>query len=155
MPTLRFTTEIAAAVQTCFDLSRSIDLHLESMLASRERAVGGVTSGLIGAGEQVSWEAHHLGVRWRMTSKITEFEPPHRFVDEMVRGPFASFRHEHLFTASKSGGTVMADVVDVRMGLGPIGPVADIFATAYLRRLLRIRNAAIRAGAERPGGSDQ
>jgi ligand-binding SRPBCC domain-containing protein len=90
-----------------------------------------------------------------MTSKITEFEPPHRFVDEMVRGPFASFRHEHLFTASGSGGTVMTDVVDVRMGLGPIGPVADIFAAAYLRRLLRIRNAAIRAGAERPGASDR
>jgi len=49
VPTLRFTTDIGAAVEACFDLSRSIDLHLESMLASRERAVGGVTSGLIGA----------------------------------------------------------------------------------------------------------
>jgi ligand-binding SRPBCC domain-containing protein len=154
VPTLRFTTEIAAPVRTCFDLSRSIDLHLESMLASRERAVGGVTSGLIGAGQEVSWEAHHLGVRWRMTSKITEFEPPHRFVDEMVRGPFASFRHEHRFAAAGPDGTVMTDVVDVRMGLGPIGPLADVFAAAYLRRLLRIRNAAIRARAERPGGSE-
>jgi ligand-binding SRPBCC domain-containing protein len=149
VPTLRFTTEIAAPVETCFDLSRSIDLHLESMLASRERAVGGVTSGLIGAGQEVSWEAHHLGVRWRMTSRITEFEPPHRFVDEMVRGPFAAFRHEHLFTPGEGGGTVMTDVVDVRMGWGPLGPLADIFAAAYLRRLLRIRNAAIKARAER------
>ncbi len=91
-------TAIAAPVEVCFDLSRSIDLHLESMIASKERAVAGVTSGLIGAGQQVSWEAHHLGLRWRMTSEITAFDRPHRFVDQMVRGPFASFRHEHRFS---------------------------------------------------------
>lgn len=117
------------------------------MLASRERAVAGVTSGLIGPGQSVSWEAHHLGLRWRMTSRITDFDRPHRFVDEMVRGPFASFRHEHRFTPDGDG-TLMSDVVDVRMGLGPLGPVADVFAAAYLRRLLRIRNEAIRARAE-------
>jgi len=43
----------------------------------------------------------------------------------------------------------MTDVVDFRMDLGPVGPAADIFAAAYLRRLLRIRNEAIRARAER------
>lgn len=89
MPTLRIVTRIAAPVEKCFDLSRSIDLHLESMAASRERAVGGITSGLIDASQEVSWEAHHLGVRWHMTSGITEFVRPNRFVDEMVRGPFA------------------------------------------------------------------
>lgn len=147
MPTLRFETKIAAPVEECFDLSRSIDLHLESMIASRERAIGGVMSGLIEDGQEVTWEAHHLGVRWRMTSRITAFDRPHRFVDEMVRGPFASFRHEHTF--EKDGeGTVMRDTVVVRMGLGPIGPVADIVAAAYLRRLLRQRNAAIKRRAE-------
>jgi len=147
VPTLRIETRIAAPVDTCFDLSRSIDLHLESMIASRERAVGGVTSGLIGEGQQVSWEARHLGIRWRMTSQITAFDRPHRFVDEMVRGPFASFRHEHRFEADGDG-TVMTDVVEVRMGLGPIGPAADVFAAAYLRRLMRIRNATIKRQAE-------
>ena len=140
-------TDIAAPVERCFDLSRDIDLHLESMVASKERVVGGVTSGLIGAGQEVSWQARHFGIRWHMTSRITAFEPPHRFVDEMVRGPFAAFRHEHRFEAH-GGGTRMTDVVDVRMGWGPIGPVADLVAAAYLRRLLTIRNGVIRRKAE-------
>jgi ligand-binding SRPBCC domain-containing protein len=147
MPNIRIVTKIAAPVEECFDLSRSIDLHLESMIASRERAVGGVTSGLIDDGQEVTWEAHHLGVRWRMTSRITAFDRPHRFVDEMVHGPFASFRHEHNFEEDGEG-TVMTDVVAVRMGLGPIGPVADIVAAAYLRRLLGLRNATIKRRAE-------
>lgn len=147
MPTLGIVTRIAAPVEECFDLSRSIDLHLESMIASRERAIAGVTSGLIDDGQEVTWEAHHLGVRWRMTSRITAFDRPHRFVDEMVHGPFASFRHEHTFQQDGEG-TTMTDTLAVRMGLGPIGPVADIFAAAYLRRLLRLRNAAIKQRAE-------
>ena len=87
-------TDVDAPVEVCFDLSRSIDLHLESMLASDERTVAGVTSGSSGGGADVTWEARHFGVTWRMTSRTVEFEPPRRFVDEMVRGPFTAFRHE-------------------------------------------------------------
>jgi len=114
------------------------------MIASKERATDGVTSGLIGEGQEVSWQARHFGVQWRMTSRITEFDPPHRFVDEMVRGPFAAFRHEHHFHPS-GGGTRMTDVVTFRMSLGP---VADLPVGLYLRRLMRIRNDVIRSKAE-------
>jgi ligand-binding SRPBCC domain-containing protein len=141
---IRIVTELAAPVEVCFDLSRSIDLHLESMISSKERAVAGVTSGLICEGEEVSWEARHFGILWRMTSRITEFEPPHRFVDEMVRGPFASFRHEHVFEPHVVG-TRMTDIVEFRTRWGPL---ADVPAKAYLRRLMAIRNAAIRTKAE-------
>jgi len=147
VPSFRVATEIEAPAAVCFDLSRSIDLHLESMVASRERAIGGVTSGLIGAGEEVTWEARHFGLRWRMTSRITDFDPPHRFVDEMVRGPFASYRHEHVFD-EVGDGTRMTDVVEVRMGLGPLGPVLSLVAKAYLRHLLVTRNDVIRTRAE-------
>ena len=144
MPAFRIVTEIAAPVERCFDLSRSIDLHLESMIASKERAVDGVTTGLIAEGQEVSWQARHFGVQWRMTSRITEFDPPHRFVDEMVRGPFAAFRHEHHFHPSGTG-TRMTDVVSFRMSLGP---PANLPVGLYLRRLMRIRNDAIRKKAE-------
>jgi len=149
VPAFTIVTDVAAPVDRCFDLSRSIDLHLESMMASKERATGGVTSGLIGEGQEVSWQARHFGVQWRMTSRITEFDPPHRFVDEMVRGPFAAFRHEHHFLPyerHRSGnGTRMTDVVTFRMSLGP---VADLPVGLYLRRLMRLRNAVIRTRAE-------
>jgi ligand-binding SRPBCC domain-containing protein len=145
VPVFRIETDIAAPVATCFDLARSIDLHLESMIASKERAVAGITTGLIGAGEEVTWRARHFGVHWRMTSRITGFDPPHRFVDEMVRGPFRSFRHEHGFEAIGTG-TRMTDVVTFRMALGPL---ADRPVGLYLRRLLRLRSAVIKERAER------
>jgi ligand-binding SRPBCC domain-containing protein len=150
MPAFRIVTEIDAPAERCFDLSRSIDLHLESMIASGERAVAGVTSGLIGAGQEVSWEARHFGVQWRMTARITAYEPPHRFVDEMVRGPFRSFRHEHVFEPAGAG-TRMTDLVMFRMALGP---VAELPVGLYLRRLLRIRGAAIRSAAITSGDGD-
>jgi ligand-binding SRPBCC domain-containing protein len=143
MSTFRIVTELAAPVEACFDLSRSIDLHLESMLASDERAVAGVTSGLIGAGEEVTWEARHLGVTWRMTSRIVEFDPPNRFVDEMVRGPFRAFRHEHVFEASGMG-TRMVDVITFRT---PLAILTERAVGLYLRRLMRVRNAAIQLKA--------
>lgn len=70
----------------------------------------------------------------------------------MVRCPFASFRHEHRFSVDGEG-TLMVDLVDVRMGLGPLRPAADLFAAAYLRHLLRIRNAVMRSSGPGPRGS--
>jgi len=147
VPVLRLVTDIAAPVEVCFNLSRSIDFHVESMAASRERAVSGVTSGLIGRNQEVTWEARHFGVRWRATSRITEFDPPDRFVDEMVGGPFAWFRHEHHFEAH-DGTTRMTDTVEFRTRSGPMTPVTDILAGAYLQRLLSRRNEAIKKKAE-------
>lgn len=65
------TTEIEARPSVVFDLSLSVDAHLQSMAASGERAVGGVTAGMIGLGEQVTWRAVHFGIPFRMTSKVT------------------------------------------------------------------------------------
>ena len=148
MAVLRIVTDIAASAQVCFDLARSIDLHLESMVASGERAVGGVTSGLISAGERVTWEARHFGVRWRVTSRISEFDPPRCFVDEMeAGGPFAYFRHEHIFEP-RGDVTHMTDMIVFRTRCGPFAPIVDVAAGAYLRRLMSIRNSTIRTRAE-------
>jgi ligand-binding SRPBCC domain-containing protein len=102
---IRFTcrTDIAAPADLVFDLSLSIDEHLGSMRGFGERALAGVTSGQIGAGQQVTWQARHFGIRWRMTSRITQFRRPALFVDEQVSGPFAAFRHEHRFHAQPRG----------------------------------------------------
>ena len=47
--------KIKAPIEICFDLARSIDLHVDSTNHTGEKAVGGVTSGLIGLGESVTW----------------------------------------------------------------------------------------------------
>ena len=109
---------------TAFDLSLSIDAHLDSFERSGERAVGGVTHGVIGLGEFVTWRARHFGINWTMTSHITAWERPDRFVDEQQRGPFRSFHHEHRFRSTQ-GGTEMHDIVTFEAPLGPLGRIAE------------------------------
>lgn len=59
-----FTVETRSAhsAERLFDLSLSIDAHLGSMSDSDEQAVGGVASGQIGLGEEVTWRARHFGI---------------------------------------------------------------------------------------------
>jgi ligand-binding SRPBCC domain-containing protein len=141
-------TEIDAPRELCFDLSLDIDLHQRSMANSGERAIAGVTSGRIGLNQTVTWQARHFGIRWRMTSKITFLERPHRFVDEMVSGPFNAYRHEHLFQ-ERGKGTLMVDRVEMRSPGGPLHGIPDLFVGPYLRRLLAGRNDESKRAAER------
>jgi len=148
--TVRFELEtlIATSPAEAFAASLDIDAHLASMKASGEEAVAGVTSGLIGLGETVSWRARHFGVTWKMTSKITELEAPHRFVDEQVRGPFKFFRHEHIFEQHEVG-TRMVDHIAFSAPLGPLGSIAEAAVLrAYLPKLIVERNDFLRAELE-------
>jgi ligand-binding SRPBCC domain-containing protein len=149
MAFIRIVTTAAAPIELCFDLSRDIDLHQRSMSHTGERAVSGRTGGLIELGETVTWEARHLGVRQRFTSKITAFDRPRRFRDEMLAGAFRSFTHDHLFELHGSG-TRMTDELDFRSPFGPLGWLFNrIYLTGYLRRLLVERNQVIKKEAER------
>jgi ligand-binding SRPBCC domain-containing protein len=139
---LILVTSISAPPEVVFDLSTDIDLHQRSLAGSRERAVGGTTSGRIGLGESVTWRARHLGVWWTMTSRIEVLERPICFTDAQVRGPFGSYRHEHRFTAVADG-TAVTDVVDVAAPLGPFGRPFEGLVARYLKHLLEQRNEAI------------
>jgi ligand-binding SRPBCC domain-containing protein len=108
---------IDAPLEVVFDLSLDVDAHQASMARSKERAIGGVTGGRIGLGEEVTWRAWHFGIPFTMTSRITELDRPRRFVDEQARGPFLSFRHEHLF-ARRDNRTAMTDRVQFKAPVG-------------------------------------
>ncbi|ACZ29982.1 conserved hypothetical protein [Xylanimonas cellulosilytica DSM 15894] len=156
MPRLRLETFVPGATPAdCFALSLSVDAHAASLAHSGERAVGGVTSGELRLGDTVTWRAVHFGIPFRMTAAVTAYEAPYRFVDEQVAGPFARWRHEHLFTAV-DGGTLMVDVADFAAPLGAIGRAVDVLVLErYMTRLLRRRNAWLAerlAGAVQRGG---
>ncbi|MBP1232426.1 ligand-binding SRPBCC domain-containing protein [Arthrobacter sp. PvP102] len=132
-------TESALNREQLFDLARSIDAHLDSQADAGERAVAGVTSGLIREGQEVTWRARHFGLPVRMTSRITSLEYPARFVDEQVRGPFQSFRHVHEFEATATG-SIMTDRVEFTAPFGPLGRIAEkLVLRRYLERLIAVR----------------
>jgi ligand-binding SRPBCC domain-containing protein len=148
MPIIDIHTSIAAPVDRVFDLARSIDLHTDSVSGTGERAIAGVTSGLIGADEEVTWRARHLGVWQTLTVRITRFEHPVSFTDTMVRGAFRGFKHEHLFAATCEG-TAMRDVFDYQSPLGFLGRLADVlFLERYMRAFLVARNRVLKTVAE-------
>jgi len=150
VPVIRLETLIAAPIETCFDMARDVDLHQRSTAASAEKVVAGVTSGRMELGDEVTWEATHFGVRQRLSSRITAFDRPNRFVDEMVRGAFARFRHTHDFIRQNAG-TLMVDVFDYTSPLGVVGRLADfLFLRRYMTRLLQRRNAYLKSAAESP-----
>jgi len=148
LPVIELSTLIAAPIERVFDLARSIDLHTASTAATGERAVAGVTSGLIGSGEQVTWRARHFGVWQSLTSRIEIFERPSHFRDSMVRGAFRRFDHDHFFEPCAEG-TRMRDVFDYASPLGILGRLADgLFLERYMRALLSERNRVIKEVAE-------
>lgn len=148
MPVIDLSTSIAAPVERVFDLARSIDLHTDSTSGTGERAVGGVVSGLIGLGQEVTWRARHFGVWQSLTVRVTAFERPAHFADVMLRGAFRRMEHHHWFEPA-AGGTVMRDVFSYGSPLGILGRLADLLLLErYMRSFLIGRNRVLKATAE-------
>ncbi len=132
-----------------FDLQLDTELHTRSMGPSRETATTSTGQHVLALGDEVTFRARHLGLVWRMTSRVTAFDRPHRFVDEQVRGPFARMRHEHVFEALDASTTRMTDRMVVVAPLGAVGRVVErTVLDRYLQRLLRGRAEHVRRVAE-------
>ena len=150
MPHIHVETLIAAPAARCFDLMRDVAAHTTTTGSSNERAVAGKTTGLLGEGDEVTWEARHFGVRQRLSVRVTRCEPPRIFEDQQVRGAFASFTHRHEFRPT-DGGTVMIDDFRYRSPLGPLGQLADVlFLERYMRDFLVERARGLKELAEAP-----
>ncbi len=148
MPRIELQTHIKARKEIVFDLARSIDLHIISTDHTNETAIAGKTRGLIGLNESVTWRAKHFGFYQNLTSKVTEFDRPNYFADQMVSGAFREFKHQHHF-AELNGGTLMTDVFDYKSPFGILGKLADkFFLKKYMTELLIQRNRIVKAFAE-------
>jgi ligand-binding SRPBCC domain-containing protein len=148
MAVIELETTINAPIEICFDLSRSIDLHVKSTARTNEQAIAGRISGLIELNEYVTWQATHFGVRQKLTSKITAMQFPFHFRDEQLKGIFKFIKHDHYFE-QKPGYVLMKDTFHFQSPLGPLGWLADkLVLTAYLRGFLIERNEMIKYYAE-------
>lgn len=141
-------TKINAPIATVFDCARSIDAHMESAVQTKEKAIAGVTSGLIGLGQTVTWKGKHFGFWIMHKSRITDFTAPEFFADEMERGRFRSFRHEHFFSQT-DGITTMTDHLYYETPFGVFGKLFDrLLLRNHLRQFLLQRNAHLKKIAE-------
>lgn len=139
---------MAAPQERIFDLSRSIDIHRKSMVRYEEKAVAGVTTGLIGLDETVTWKAKHLWKMRFMKVKVTAMDRPHSFIDEQVSGDFKYLKHEHYFKAIHNG-TIVIDLFSFETPYGKAGLLLNkLYLVNYLKKLLEQRNETIREYAE-------
>ncbi|MGP4039865.1 SRPBCC family protein [Gracilibacillus sp. D59] len=124
MPIIKHHQFIEAPVEICFNLARNVVIHTKTSAKTKETAVDGVTQGLLEEGDTVTWEATHLGIKQRLTAKVTHMEKPIEFVDIMLKRPFHSFT--------------------------PIGWIADkLFLEKYMTRFIISRAKELKSFAEK------
>ena len=148
MTTINLITKINAPKQIVFDLARNIDVHQNSASKTNEKAIAGITFGLINSNETVTWKGKHFGIYLTHTSKITEMELYDYFADEMIHGNFKSFKHEHSFI-EKNGKTVMIDNLIYETPFGFFGKLFDrLILKKHMTNFLKTRNTVLKNLAE-------
>lgn len=131
---------IRASPAAVFAASLDPALHVESMARYGETMVTGPNGGVFAEGETVTWRARHFGIPFRLTTVVFDIDPPRRFCDRQVKGPFGAFHHEHVFLEHPDG-TLTRDTVTFRSPLGPFGALVDrLFMRNYMLRLIDERN---------------
>ena len=96
-------------------------------------------------GALISYSLRVHGIPLRWTSEIVQWEPPHRFVDLQLRGPYKLWRHEHRFEA-RDGGTLISDTIKLALPLGVLGQLAYKFKIhSDVGKIFAFRKTTIRA----------
>lgn len=94
-------------------------------------------------GALIDYEISLLGVPMKWHTRIAEWEPNVRFVDEQLSGPYAIWHHTHSFEA-QANATLMRDTVEYREPFGPLGSIAHtLFIERTLARIFDYRQTAI------------
>jgi ligand-binding SRPBCC domain-containing protein len=83
---------------------------------------------------------HGFPMTWR--SEITLWEPPYRFADTQLKGPYKQWVHTHTFTEA-DGGTLMTDEVRYRLPFEPLGDIAQFLIDRQLRYIFKHRQRAV------------
>ncbi|ADW67942.1 SRPBCC family protein [Granulicella tundricola] len=144
-------TIIQAPIHRCFDLARSVEVHLLANIHSGEQTVAtsGVTSGLVALNQHVTWRARHFGLWQNLTSQTTALTAPTYVQVTMTRGIFHSMQADHHFRTLPSGATEMRDDFRIAAPLPILGLLAErLFLSRYMLALLRERNQVIKQVAE-------
>ena len=93
-------------------------------------------------GSEIDYQLRLYGLPLSWRARITNWNPPHRFVDEQIQGPYRLWVHLHRFY-QQNGSTKIVDEVRYQLPLWPLGELAYPLIAAQLRRIFRFRKQAI------------
>ena len=92
---------------------------------------------------------HGVSLSWRTT--IAVWDPPRRFVDVQIAGPYRMWHHTHDFSQGPGGGTVMRDTVRYALPYGPLGELARrLFVARDLEAIFDFRTGRVAAALTSP-----
>ena len=139
MITIRSATQINAPLERCFMLAASIDLHAAS---TGRKAIAGVTTGLQGAGDTVTWNGP--GGEFQTLTEV--WRPCSYFREVMLSGPFKAYEHERHF-APMNDGTRIRDEIRFTVD-GIFGRLSESMLRRKTLQLLEQRNIFLKRVAE-------
>ena len=152
MITIRHEVHVRAPAERCFDLTRNVDLHVDSSKDIAARATGGRTGGLSGPGDTTIWSARFCGVRFAMTTRVEDYQRPANFGDRLTRGLLRQFAHVYRFTPLPDNGCAMSDELTVEAPFPLLGRWMErLYLARRMRSLVRRRLEWIKGVAEGDG----
>lgn len=122
--TLQREQRLPGTPEEVFDLfadARNLEAITPPLLRFEVITPGAVT---MRVGALITYRLHLHGVPISWLTSIQDWDPPHRFIDQQVRGPFALWHHTHELFPSGPDGTRMRDTVRYAIGYGPLGELA-------------------------------
>jgi len=93
-------------------------------------------------GLEIGYRVRVLGIPLPWRSVISEYDPPHFFVDEALISPYKLWRHRHTFEET-SRGTIVRDHVDYALPIWPLGEVAHVLVRSQLHIIFSFRQQAL------------
>jgi ligand-binding SRPBCC domain-containing protein len=147
--TICIETEIHASCHRCFDLARSVDFHAAAAREIDAKAVSGNSTGLAELDDTTTWSARFYGIRFPLTTTITQMDAPNSFTDTMTKGYYRKFEHRYTFEPIGEDSCRMVDELTIEMPFGRAGVlIYKLLLAQKMQFLMEIRSVRIKAAAE-------
>jgi len=97
----------------------------------------------LAAGALIDYRLGLFGFSFQWSTEISVWDPPHRFVDTQLRGPYKEWVHTHQFRQTGSS-TEILDDVRYRLPFSPLGEIAYPLVRLQISRIFSYRGAVLR-----------